>query len=68
MLGSDAWLKEYHVKRLRTILRGHTRVSQRGLGWWSPGPSEVQSSRARHTTIVEVVDVGFNFLFPKPNC
>ena len=57
--------KKIHVKRLGTSLRGQTRVSQRRLGCLSPGPSEVHSSRARYTTIVEVVNVGLNFLFPK---
>ena len=41
VLGSDAWLRICHVKRLRTTLRGQTRVSQPWLGCLSPGPGEV---------------------------
>ena len=52
---------EYHVKRLGTSLLGNTIVSQRRFGFVSPGPSEVQPARARHSVVV-VVDVGLNFL------
>ena len=45
VLGSDAWLKKYHVKRLGTSLRGQTKGSQRRLRYLSPGPSEVPSAR-----------------------
>ena len=45
VLGSDDWLKKYHVKRLGTSLRGQSRISQRRLGCLSPGPSEVHSAR-----------------------
>ena len=40
-------------------------VSQRRLGFVSPGPSEVQPARARHSVVVVVVDVGLNFPCPK---
>ena len=56
--------EEYHVKRLGTSLHGNTIVSQRRLGFVSPGPSEVQPARARHSVVV-VVDAGLNFPCPK---
>ena len=31
VVGSDAWLKKYYLKRLGTPLRGQTRVSQRSV-------------------------------------
>ena len=53
VLGSDACLKKYHVKR-RTSLRGQTRVSERRLGYLT------ERSALGAAPDMAVVDVGFS--------
>ena len=61
VLGSDAWLKNYHVKRLSRSLRGQTTLSQRKFVCLSPGPSEVHWARLFVAPDTAVIDVGLNF-------
>ena len=69
VLGSDAWLEKNHVKRLGTSLRCQTRVSQRRLGCSGAERSALGTSLrgARHSSssIILIVDVGYDFLSRK---
>ena len=64
MVGSDAWLKKYRVKRHRTLLRGQIRVKS-AQAWMLE--SRAERSALGAASDIAAVDVGLNFYVQKLN-